>query len=96
MATHSNILAWKIQWTEEPGRLQSMGSQELDMSQLLRLRLIDGPKEKNIMVNMEQDKYAKEKLHNFQVIIKMKKALSFYTRNICNKLDCYNYCYFSK
>ena len=27
MATHSSILAWKIPWTEEPGRLQSMGSQ---------------------------------------------------------------------
>ena len=27
MATHSNILAWKTPWTEEPGRLQSMGSQ---------------------------------------------------------------------
>ena len=27
MATHSNILAWKVPWTEEPGRLQSMGSQ---------------------------------------------------------------------
>ena len=27
MATHSSILAWKIQWMEEPGRLQSMGSQ---------------------------------------------------------------------
>ena len=27
MATHSSILAWKIQWTEEPGRLQSMGLQ---------------------------------------------------------------------
>ena len=26
MATHSNILAWEIQWTEEPGRVQSMGS----------------------------------------------------------------------
>ena len=26
MATHSSILAWKIQWTEEPGVLQSMGS----------------------------------------------------------------------
>ena len=26
MATHSIILAWKIQWTEEPGVLQSMGS----------------------------------------------------------------------
>ena len=29
MATHSSILAWKIPWTEEPGRLQSMGSQEV-------------------------------------------------------------------
>ena len=28
MATHSSILAWKIPWTEEPGRLQSMGSQK--------------------------------------------------------------------
>ena len=27
MATHSNILAWRIPWTEEPGGLQSMGSQ---------------------------------------------------------------------
>ena len=27
-ATHSNILAWEIPWTEEPGRLQSMGSQK--------------------------------------------------------------------
>ena len=26
-ATHSSILAWRIPWTEEPGRLQSMGSQ---------------------------------------------------------------------
>ena len=26
MATHSRILAWRIPWTEEPGRLQSMGS----------------------------------------------------------------------
>ena len=29
-ATHSSIRAWKIPWTEEPGGLQSMGSQELD------------------------------------------------------------------
>ena len=27
IATHSSTLAWKIPWTEEPGRLQSMGSQ---------------------------------------------------------------------
>ena len=29
MATHSSILAWKIPWTEEPGRQQSMGSQRV-------------------------------------------------------------------
>ena len=29
MATHSSILAWKIPWTEEPGRLQSMGTQRV-------------------------------------------------------------------
>ena len=29
-ATRSSVLAWKILWTEEPGGLQSMGSQELD------------------------------------------------------------------
>ena len=29
MATHSSILAWRIPWTEEPGRLQSIGSQSI-------------------------------------------------------------------
>ena len=29
MATHSSTLAWKIPWTEEPGRLQSMGLQRV-------------------------------------------------------------------
>ena len=29
MATHSGILAWRISWTEEPGRLQSTGSQRV-------------------------------------------------------------------
>ena len=29
MATHSSILAWKIPWTEEPGRLQPMGLQRV-------------------------------------------------------------------
>ena len=32
MATHSNILAWRIPWTEELGELLSMGSQESDMT----------------------------------------------------------------
>ena len=32
MATRSSILAWEIPWTEEPGRLQPTGLQELDMT----------------------------------------------------------------
>ena len=34
MATHSSILAWRIPWTEEPAGLQSMGSQELDTTEV--------------------------------------------------------------
>ena len=37
MATHPNILAWRIQWTEEPGGLQSMGSQ-ISQNQILILQ----------------------------------------------------------
>ena len=41
MATHSSILAWRIPWTEEPGGLQSMGSQSQtrlsDLGQILYL-----------------------------------------------------------
>ena len=35
MTVHSSILAWKIPWTEEPGGLQSMESQELDTTERL-------------------------------------------------------------
>ena len=35
MATHSSTLAWKIPWTEEPGRLQSMGTQLRDFTSFL-------------------------------------------------------------
>ena len=34
MATHSSILAWRIPWTEEPGRLRSMGSQRVGLKWL--------------------------------------------------------------
>ena len=37
MATHSSILAWRIPWTEEPGRLQFMGCKESDT--IVRLTL---------------------------------------------------------
>ena len=39
MVTHSSILAWRITWTEEPGSLQSMRSQELDTTKHTALDL---------------------------------------------------------
>ena len=41
MATHSSILAWRIPWTEKPGRLQCMGSKELEMTERLSLFRIE-------------------------------------------------------
>ena len=35
MATHSSTLAWEIPWMEEPGRLQSMGLEELETTERL-------------------------------------------------------------
>ena len=37
METHSSIRAWRIPWTEQPGRLQSMGLQDLNMIEPQRL-----------------------------------------------------------
>ena len=34
VATHSSILAWRIPWTEEPGRLQYIGQDELDATEV--------------------------------------------------------------
>ena len=40
MASHSSTLAWKIPWTEEPGRLQSWGLQESDMTERLHFHFL--------------------------------------------------------
>ena len=44
MATHSSIFAWEIPWAEEPGRLQSMGSQRVghDRSDLVHTQKVNG------------------------------------------------------
>ena len=39
MANHSSILAWRIPWTEETGRLQSVGPKELNTNEILTLTL---------------------------------------------------------
>ena len=43
MATHSSILAWRISWTEEPGRLQSMGLQGIRHDRSDSTQLTDAP-----------------------------------------------------
>ena len=40
MAPHSSTLAWKIPWTEEPGRLQSIDHKELDMTEHIPARAV--------------------------------------------------------
>ena len=44
MATHCSILAWRIQWTEEPGELQSMGSQRVRQDWVTFTFLLQGLK----------------------------------------------------
>ena len=39
MATHSSILAWRIPWTEEPGRIQSVDGKKSDRTERLTLSL---------------------------------------------------------
>jgi len=40
-STHSSTLAWKIPWTEEPGRLQSMGCEESDTTERLHFHTLE-------------------------------------------------------
>ena len=42
MATHSSILAWRIPWTEEPGGLQSLGSQRVGHRATMTLTYMPG------------------------------------------------------
>ena len=47
MATHSSIIDWKISWTEEPGGLQSMGSQRVGHNRVTNTYLLS-PKSKGM------------------------------------------------
>ena len=57
-ATHSSILAWRIPWTEEPGGLQSMGSQIVrhDRSDLAHKGLICHWQPNMMLLNLELEK----------------------------------------
>ena len=72
MATHSSILAWKIPWTEEPGGLQSMGSQRVRHDWATNLSLTDliektslplGPREIPLLPNSLDSQYSNHSNH---------------------------------
>ena len=50
-ATHSNILAWRIPWTEEPGGLQSMGSQRVGHNRALSIHFLKLNRSQNVTVS---------------------------------------------
>ena len=54
MAPHSSTLAWKIPWIEEPGGLQSMGSLELDTTEVTQQQQHYPPKKKTQEINMSE------------------------------------------
>ena len=55
MATHSSILAWRTQWTEELGGLQSMGRKELDTTERLHFHCV-APTFCNTAMNMPNER----------------------------------------
>ena len=52
MATHSSTLAWKIPWTEEPGRLQSMGLQRVGQTERLHIHSNKGFPAASVVKNL--------------------------------------------
>ena len=59
MAIHSSMLAWEIPWTEEPGRLQSMGLQESGMTAAKQQQqhFVLGASEKQNEQDVQVDKF---------------------------------------
>ena len=60
MATHSSTLAWKIPWTEEPGRLQSMGWQRVGHDWATSLHFKGGKKIKSYKILNENQRRHKK------------------------------------
>ena len=57
MATHSSILAWRIPWTEEPGRLQSMGLQRVGHDRVTFTKSRKTSKEPNLVIISENREF---------------------------------------
>ena len=81
MATHSSIFAWQIPWTEEPGQLQSMGSQRVGhqhTAQGAKTSHASEPKSQNV----KQNKFNK----NFEKWKKVKVKVAQLCPTLCNPM----------
>ena len=56
MATHSSSLAWKIPWMEEPGELQSIGSQRARHDSAFNFKVVSVAADETILRNLEYGK----------------------------------------
>ena len=77
MATHSSILAWRIPWTEETCGLQSMGSQESDMTEWFWL---DWKTSREVLFLPTSDVYVRSFLYLFYTLIKL-----YYTKSLSDQ-----------
>ena len=71
MATHSSILAWEIPWTEEPGRLQSIGSQRVGHNLVTKQQQI-------YMIHYHKTEYIVQK-HYDEMLIDIMVVLLLYS-----------------
>ena len=60
---HSSMLAWRIPCTEEPGRLQSIGSQESDITEHSQARAFESPNRQNVQLLLKITYHTKNKKH---------------------------------
>ena len=56
MATHSSILAWRIPWREEPGRLQYMGSQRVGHNLGIKQQIVPTFKREELIIIVHGDR----------------------------------------
>ena len=83
MATHSGILAWRIPWTEEPGGLQSMGSQRVGHDLATSLSSLHFPSKEQVAFNF----MASVTIHSYFGAKKIKSVtVSTFSLCICHKV----------
>ena len=85
MAIHSSTIAWKIPWTEEPGRLQSMGSQRVEHHGVTSLSLYYDPADVGNLVS-GSSAISKSSLYicKFLVHILLKPSLKDFDHNFAS------------